>query len=204
MFALRYLYRPCPWRWLEFMCSTLDDYILTKVLSKGLHEEWSYEELSLLQAWLGKEDWVNFHVISKPSYSRRLHDDQGSIQGFIWRMVMWREELSLLQAWLGKEEWVNFMFISKPSSISRKEYEAQVDTWRRSLARLSHNGVWGSIWRSRHQACASKRNQERWSTWRDQDRHHLAQVECARQRYDLDRFSVLPVSWWKLGERAIG
>jgi hypothetical protein len=21
-------------------------------------------------------------------------------------------------------------------------------------------------------------------------------VECARQRYDLDRFSLLPVSWW--------
>src|SRR5664279_25049 len=28
----------------------------------------------------------------------------------------------------------------------------------------------------------------------DQDRHHLAQVDFARQRYDLDRVSILPVS----------
>ena len=28
-----------------------------------------------------------------------------------------------------------------------------------------------------------------------QDRYHLAQVECTRQMYDLDRFSILPVSW---------
>ena len=33
-------------------------------------------------------------------------------------------------------------------------------------------------------------------TWEGQDRHHLAQVGRARQRYDLDRFSLLPVSWW--------
>ena len=32
-------------------------------------------------------------------------------------------------------------------------------------------------------------------TRESQDRHHLAQVECARQRYDLDRVSILPVSW---------
>jgi hypothetical protein len=31
-------------------------------------------------------------------------------------------------------------------------------------------------------------------TWEDQDRIHLAQVECARQRYILDRVSFLPVS----------
>ena len=35
------------------------------------------------------------------------------------------------------------------------------------------------------------------------DRRHLAQVECARQRYDLDRFSLLPVSWCLLGDRVI-
>ena len=63
--------------------------------------------------------------------------------------------------------------------------------------------VWGSIWRSLHQACAWTRNQERRSTWRDQDSHHLAQVECSRQRYDLDRFSFLPVSCslWRPGYR---
>ena len=32
-------------------------------------------------------------------------------------------------------------------------------------------------------------------TWEGEDRHHLAQVGCARQRYYLDRFSLLPVSW---------
>jgi hypothetical protein len=32
-------------------------------------------------------------------------------------------------------------------------------------------------------------------SWGGQDCHHLAQVECARQRYDLDRFYLLPVSW---------
>ena len=119
MFALRYLYRSCPWRRLEFMCWTLEDGMMTNALFKGLYEEWSCVELSLLQVWLGKEDWVYF------------------------------------------------MFISKPSSISREEYEAQMDTWRRSLARLSHNGVWGSIWRSLHQACASKHNQERCSNLRE-------------------------------------
>ena len=28
-------------------------------------------------------------------------------------------------------------------------------------------------------------------SWESQDRHHLAQVEYSRQRYDLDRFSIL-------------
>ena len=41
------------------------------------------------------------------------------------------------------------------------------------------------------------------STWVSQDRHHIAQVECARQRYDLYRFSILPLSYW-LGDRVIG
>ena len=27
---------------------------------------------------------------------------------------------------------------------------------------------------------------------------------CARQRFALDRFSILPVSWWLLGDRVIG
>ena len=38
-------------------------------------------------------------------------------------------------------------------------------------------------------------------TLESQDRHHRAQVECARQMYDLDRFSSLPVSWcqWETG-----
>ena len=49
----------------------------------------------------------------------------------------------------------------------------------------------GERYMSLHQA---KRNQERWSTWRDQDRRYLAQVECARQRYN--RVSILPVSWY--------
>jgi hypothetical protein len=31
-------------------------------------------------------------------------------------------------------------------------------------------------------------------SWGSQDRHHLAQVECARQSYDLDRVSFIPVS----------
>jgi hypothetical protein len=41
-------------------------------------------------------------------------------------------------------------------------------------------------------------------TWGDQDRHYLDQVDCARQRYKLDRFSILPVSWCYLGDRFIG
>ena len=43
------------------MCWTLEDYIMTKVLSKGLYEEWSSRvELIASMAW--KEDWVNIHV----------------------------------------------------------------------------------------------------------------------------------------------
>ena len=56
--------------------------------------------------------------------------------------------------------------------------------------------VWGSnIWVfiKQEQEYAIKKGVP---TWEGQDRHHLAQVECARQRYDLDRFSLLPVSWW--------
>ena len=63
--------------------------------------------------------------------------------------------------------------------------------------------VWGSnMWIvvKQEQACTIKKGVP---TWRGQDRHHLAQVECARQRYDLDRFSLLPVSWcwWETGFR---
>ena len=38
------------------MCWTLVDYMMINALLKGLYEEWSCEELSLLQVWLGKED----------------------------------------------------------------------------------------------------------------------------------------------------
>ena len=41
-------------------------------------------------------------------------------------------------------------------------------------------------------------------TWGGQDHHHIAQVECERQRYDVDRFYLLPVSWCLLGDRVIG
>jgi hypothetical protein len=33
-------------------------------------------------------------------------------------------------------------------------------------------------------------------TWESQDHHHLAQVECSRQSYDLDRVLFLPVSYY--------
>ena len=134
--------------------------------------------------------------------SRRLHDDQCSTQGFIWRMVMCRVELTSSMAWNRRLSEQSCLPPQAIIHIKRRRWSASSircisedifwlkpakETWRRSLARPSHNGVWGSIWRSLHQACASKRNQERWSTWSDQDRHHLAQVECSRQRYDLDR-----------------
>ena len=83
-------------------------------------------------------------------------------------------------------------------SISKKSYAWSLSPiwryWSREYVhyRGSPKLVYGERYVSLHQA---KRNQERWSTWRDQDRHHLAQVECARQRYDLDRVSILPVSW---------
>ena len=42
------------------MCWTLKDYMMNPM---GLYEEWSCEELSLLQAWLGKEDCLSeLHV----------------------------------------------------------------------------------------------------------------------------------------------
>ena len=37
---------------LEFMCWTLEDYMMTKVLFKGLYEEWSYRvELIASMTW---------------------------------------------------------------------------------------------------------------------------------------------------------
>ena len=62
--------------------------------------------------------------------------------------------------------------------------------------RLSHSGVWGSnlqYFTKHEQEYSIKKGVP---SWGGQDRHHLAQVECTRQRYYLDRFSLLPVSWW--------
>ena len=58
------------------MCWTLVDYMMINALLKGLYEEWSCEELSSLQVWLGIEDWVNNHVYPpKPSYISREEDE---------------------------------------------------------------------------------------------------------------------------------
>ena len=72
------------------------------------------------------------------------------------------------------------------------------------LKRVSPIGLWGSIWQNFTEqglACSIKKGVP---TWGGQDRHHLAQVECTRQRYDFDRFSLLPVSWCLLGDQVIG
>ena len=47
---------------LEFMCWTLEDYKMTKILLKSLYEEWSCVELSILQACLEEYDGVDIHV----------------------------------------------------------------------------------------------------------------------------------------------
>ena len=39
MFALRYPYRSCHKKWLEFMCWTQEDYMMINALFKGLYEE---------------------------------------------------------------------------------------------------------------------------------------------------------------------
>ena len=46
----------------------------------------------------------------------------------------------------------------------------------------------GEKYVSLHQA---KRNQERFFTWKDKDLHHLSQMECASQRYDLYCISLM-------------
>ena len=43
------------------MCWTLEDYMITKVISKGLYEEWS-SRVQLIASMAWKEDWVNIHV----------------------------------------------------------------------------------------------------------------------------------------------
>ena len=62
MFALRYSYRSCPQERLEFMCWTLEAYKMTKILFKGLYEEWSYVELSTLQVCLEEQNTVDIHA----------------------------------------------------------------------------------------------------------------------------------------------
>ena len=44
------------------MCWTLEDYKMTKILLKGLYEEWSCAELSIFQACLEEYDGVDIHV----------------------------------------------------------------------------------------------------------------------------------------------
>ena len=56
MFALRDTCRSCPQEKFEFMCGTLEDYMMINALFFGLYEEWSSVELSILQVWLGKGD----------------------------------------------------------------------------------------------------------------------------------------------------
>jgi hypothetical protein len=55
---------------------------------------------------------------------------------------------------------------------------------------MEYGGAFGEVFIKHVLASAIKKGGPlgvRWSTWSDQDRHHLAQVECSRQRYDLDR-----------------
>ena len=48
------------------------------------------------------------------------------------------------------------------------------------------------IWSS-----SSQHNQERWSNLREsRSSSSSSSGPCARQRFALDRFSILPVSWW--------
>jgi hypothetical protein len=64
--------------------------------------------------------------------------------------------------------------------------------------RLSHSGVWGVIRDFTKKAQLRKVIQlEDVKTVID----HVAKVECARQRYVLDRLSLQPVSWvsWETG-----
>ena len=117
--------------------------------------------------------WENIgvHVLD----SSRWHNDQCSIQGLIWRMVMYRVELIASMAWNRR---LSEQSCLPPSHHTYQEKKMKCklnmmhlediiwlkvakESWRRCLARPSHNGVWGSIWRSLHQACASKHNQER-------------------------------------------
>ena len=43
------------------MCWTLEAYKMTKILFKGLYEEWSYVELSILQVCLEEKNYVIIH-----------------------------------------------------------------------------------------------------------------------------------------------
>jgi hypothetical protein len=56
---------------------------------------------------------------------------------------------------------------------------------------MGYGGVSGDIFIKHVLASTIKKGV---STWGSQDRHHLSQVECVRQIYDLDRVSFLLVS----------
>ena len=161
IFALRYSCRSCPSENIEFMCWALEDYMMINALFLGLYEEWSSVELSILQVWLGKGVWVNFHVY---------------LQAIIYIKRRW----SASSIWSISEDiiWLKLA----------------METWRRSLASLSimeYGGAFGDVFIKHVLASTINKGVP---TWEIQDLHHLAQVECARKRYDLDRVSILPVS----------
>ena len=66
---------------------------------------------------------------------------------------------------------------------------------------MVYGGVFGEVFIKHVLASTIKKGVP---TLGSQDRYHLAQVECARQRYDLDRVSILPVSCCLFGDRVIG
>ena len=55
-----------------------------------------------------------------------------------------------------------------------------------------------------HQERASMHNQERRSNLKRIRLSSSSSSGMRKARYDLDRFSLLPVSWCKLGDRVIG
>jgi hypothetical protein len=74
------------------------------------------------------------------------------------------------------------------------------ETWaKQGSPILGYRGVFGDVFMKHVRASMIKKGVP---SWESQDRHHLAQVECARQRYDRDR--ILSYQSHSVGDRALG
>ena len=71
-------------------------------------------------------------------------------------------------------------------------HQGRMDVWRCAQEEALPELSMGEQFARLRQASAIKKDI---TSWGEQDRRHQDQVECARQMFVLDRFSILPVSW---------
>ena len=140
---------------------------------QGRSKEWSCAELSL--------KWPEYPACTRRSLRWRMS----------WRMRSEKKRFKIDQ---GKVQ-VQDGHLEETICLKLAIYLMFMDMWRYAQMKPFHIKYGKASWVfiKQEQEYTIKKGVP---SWGGQDSHHLAQVECARQRYDLDRFYLLLVSWW--------